>query len=221
MTSFKEFLEQRDPELYEQMLNEGVYDYLKQGAIGAGAIGGLALGMLGGGEAKAQDYLQSYPKDNAKPSIVKPSDDPYGNIAGRAKHMLGKKDQVTTDFDLIRDNYDKVIGITFNVEISAYTDPNRISKRDYDPSVTIKKLMYDTANSEAFRGMKLNLRLAREIYLNGQRVLENKPLPAFYFLDPNNNIIETEYKNYINVGKHPKEKDSQKMTITFYFTSNK
>ena len=216
MTSFKEFLEQRDPELYEQMLNEGLYDYLKQGA----AIGTMALGMLGGNANAEEPYLPSYPKDNEKPSIVKPSDDPHGNIAGRAKHMLGKKDQVTTDFDLIKDNYGKVIGITFDVKISAYTDPSRISKQDYDPSVTIKKLMSNTTNSETFRGMKLNLRSAKEIYLNGQRVLENKPLPAFYFLDPNNNIISTEYKNYINVGKHPKENDSQKMTITFYFTSN-
>ena len=80
--------------------------------------------------------------------------------------------------------------------------------------------MYDTTTSEAFRGMKLNLRSAKEIYLNGQRVLANRPLPAFYFLDPSNNIISTKYKEYIDVRKHPKKDDTQEMTITFYFTSN-
>ena len=68
--------------------------------------------------------------------------------------------------------------------------------------------------------MKLNLRSAKEIYLNGQRVLANRPLPAFYFLDPSNNVISTKYKEYIDVRKHPKKDDTQEMTITFYFTSN-
>ena len=209
MTTFKTFLEQRDPNFLTEMDRRGFLKNLA-GVMGAGALGSV----------NAQEPYSPF-SNNPKSSREKPSnDDPYGNTGGRAKNMLGKKDKVTTDFDLIRDNYGKIIGITFDVKISAYTDPSRISKQDYDPSVSIKKLIYDTTNSEAFRGMKLNLRSAKEIYLNGQRVLANRPLPAFYFLDPSNTILSTKYKEYIDVRKHPKKDDTQEMTITFYFTSN-
>jgi hypothetical protein len=215
MTSFKEFLEQRDPELYEQMLNEGLYDYLKQGA----AIGTMALGMLGGGEAQAQDY-RPFPKD----SIVKPSDDPYGNIAGRAKHMLGQDNQVTSNFTLERDNHG-IAGITFTFEIPVYIDPSRISKQDYDPSATIKNLILDTLNDRSFKNVKLNLLATKRIYINGKGVLTGNKLPVhelnLFSKDPKkmifNNIIETEYKRYSNVTQYPKTDDKQTMTIEFSF----
>jgi len=58
MKTFTQFLEQRDPELYEQMLNEGladIYNYGKSAALKAGAIGAMGIGSLfGGGEAQAQ-----------------------------------------------------------------------------------------------------------------------------------------------------------------------
>jgi hypothetical protein len=205
MTSFKEFLEQRDPELYQQMLNEGLYDYLKKGAIGAGAIGGLALGMLGGGEAQAQKPYN--PFDNGKPSIVQPSDDPYGNIAGRAKHMLGQDNQVTSNFTLERDNHG-IAGITFEFKIPVYIDPSRISKQDYDPSATIKYLISKTLNGREFKNVGLDLQKAKEIYINGQRVLMNNNF---------NNIVSTEYKRYSNVTQYPKTDDKQTMTIEFSF----
>jgi len=224
MTSFKEFLEQRDPELYEQMLNEGLYDYLKKGAIGAGAIGGLALGMLGGGEAQAQKPYN--PFDNEKPStsIVKPSDDPYGNIAGRAKHMIGQDNQVTSKFELEEDNHG-IAGITFTFEIPVYIDPSRISKQDYDPSAIIKNLILDTLNDRAFKNVKLNLLATKRIYINGKGVLTGNKLPVhelnLFSKDPRkmifNNIIETEYKRYSNVKQYPKTGDKQTMTIEFSF----
>jgi hypothetical protein len=216
MTSFKEFLEQRDPELYEQMLNEGLYDYLKKGA----AIGTMALGMLGGGEAQAQDYLPSYPK----PSIVQPSDDPYGNIAGRAKHMLGQDNQVTSKFELEEDNHG-IAGITFTFEIPVYIDPSRISKQDYDPSATIKYLISKTLNGREFKNVKLNLLATKRIFINGEGVLTGNKLPVhelnLFSKDPKkmifNNIIETEYKRYSNVKQYPKTGDKQTMTIEFSF----
>lgn len=213
MTSFKEFLEQRDPELYEQMLNES-----KWGALGAAAMG---IGSLFGGEAQAQKPYN--PFDNEKPSIVKPSnDDPYGNIAGRAKHMLGQGDKVTSNFTLERDNHG-IAGITFEFKISAYTDPSRISKQDYDPSATIKNLISKTLNGREFKNVGLDLRLAKEIYINGQRVLRNNKLPVYELniLTPKenifNNIISTEYKKYTSVSEHPKTDDKQTMTIEFSF----
>lgn len=54
MKTFTQFLEQRDPELYEQMLNES-----KWGALGAAAMG---IGSLfGGGEAQAQTTKEISP----------------------------------------------------------------------------------------------------------------------------------------------------------------
>ena len=216
MTSFKEFLEQRDPELYEQMLNES-----KWGALGAAAMG---IGSLFGGEAQAQDYLQSYPKDNAKPSIVKPSDDPYGNIAGRAKHMIGQDNKVESDFELKHDNHG-IAGITFTFKIPVYIDPSRISKQDYDPSATIKYLISQSVNHESFEGIKLDLRATKRIYINGKGVLTGNKLPVYelklFSKDPKNmildNIISTEYKKYTSVSEHPKENDKQTMTIKFSF----
>jgi hypothetical protein len=53
MKTFTQFLEQRDPELYEQMLNEGfvgdMYKKLKNSALKAGAIGAMGIGSLFGG----------------------------------------------------------------------------------------------------------------------------------------------------------------------------
>jgi hypothetical protein len=141
--------------------------------------------------------------------------------------MLGQGDQVTSSFELLKDDKDKITGITFDFKISAHTDSNRISKQDYDPSFTIKNLISQTLNNRAFKGTGLDLRLTKEIYINGQKVLSKFKLPVYELNLLNtkenifNNIISTEYKKYIDVIKHPKTDDAQTLTIEFSFTSNK